>query len=106
VWQQVSPVFGVVGTGSLRPSGGPAVTSECGGHIARWSVVFDACCCVKMRVALRSHDSVGFRNEGFVSVVAEYGGGNGGVGVCSECVGVCIRCKVVRGGFWGACSPM
>jgi hypothetical protein len=58
--------------------------------------------CVLLRenahVASRSRDSVGFRNEGFVSVAAGYGGENGGVGVCSECVGVCIGCKVVRGG--------
>jgi hypothetical protein len=33
--QRVSPVFGMVDLGWFRSLGGPIVTSECGGHIAR-----------------------------------------------------------------------
>jgi hypothetical protein len=31
------------------------VTSECEGHVARWSIAFNMCCCVEMGVLQHGH---------------------------------------------------
>jgi hypothetical protein len=57
------------------------------------------------RVASWSCDLVGFRNKSVVSAAVGHGGGNKGVGVCSECVGHCTRCRRVYSGCAGIVHP-
>ena len=62
--------------------------------------------CGNARVASRSRDSFGFRNEGVVSGGGGFGGGIGGVGACSGVLGGCTVGGEVGSGSGGVGSPM
>ena len=62
--------------------------------------------CGNARVASRSRDLFGFRNEGVVSGGGGFGGGNGGIRVCSGVLGGCTVGGEVGSGSGEVGSPM
>ena len=62
--------------------------------------------CGNARVASRSRDSFGFRNEGVVSGGGGFGGGSGGVRACTGVLGGCTVGGEVGSGSGEVGSPM
>ena len=77
-----------------------------GAHIKVICCVWRVLLCGNARVASRSRDSFGFRNEGVVSGGGGFGGGNGGVGACSGLLGGCTIGGEVGSGSGEVGSPM
>src|SRR6202050_1927623 len=107
--------YGVEGLSSLRNGRGwvgltfgrsPCHLGVPGAHIEVIRRVRRVLLCGNARVASRSRDSFGFRNEGVVSGGGGFGGGIGGVGACSGLLGGCIVGGEVGSGSGGGVGPM